>query len=90
MNYLFKDRLALVWIGLTILTYVSWQLSAWRQQEIQVDLAVSMTVIVLAVIKARFVLRIFMEIGHASRWLHILSDVWVVGLPIALLVALTW
>ena len=90
MHYLFKDRLALVWIGLTIVTFVSWQLSVSGKDDLRPDLGVTMAIVILAVIKVRFVLREFMEVGHASRWLRILSDVWVVGLPLAILVALEW
>ena len=90
MTYLFRDRIAFVFFGLTLFTLISWQVSAWRGQGNGPDLAITMTVVVVAVIKARFVLREFMEIGHASRWLRVLSDVWVVGLPLGILVALTW
>ena len=88
MAYLFKGRIAPVWLGLTIVTLVSWLLSTQSGGALRPDLAVSMAVIVLAVIKARFVLREFMEVNHASRWLRVLSDVWVVGLPAAIFVAL--
>ncbi len=88
MQYLFKGRIALVWLGLTIVTLISWQISYVGRAGLSPDLTVSMAVIVIAVIKARFVLREFMEVGHASRWLRVLSDVWVVGLPAAILGAL--
>jgi len=85
---LFQGRIALVWLGLTIVTLISWQISHGGRIDLSPDLTVSMTVVVIAVIKARFVLREFMEVGHASRWLRILSDIWVVGLPAAIVVAL--
>lgn len=88
MQYLFQGRIALVWAGLTIATLVSWAIGHQGGGDLSPDLALSMAVIVIAVIKARFVLREFMEVGHASRWLRILSDVWVVGLPVTIWVAL--
>lgn len=88
MHYLFQGRITLVWLGLTIVTLISWRISHGDPIDLSPDLTVSMTVVVIAVIKARFVLREFMEVGHASRWLRILSDIWVVGLPAAILVAL--
>ncbi|KHK90185.1 cytochrome C oxidase subunit IV family protein [Novosphingobium malaysiense] len=89
MQYLFKGRIAPVWLGLTIVTLLSWLISSGQDNVMKPDLTVSMAVVVIAVIKARFVLREFMEVGHASRWLRVLSDVWVVGLPPAILVALS-
>ena len=89
MQYLFKGRIALVWLGLTLVTLASWWISVGRGQAIRPDLAISMAVIVIAVIKARFVLREFMEVGHASSWLRLLSDVWVVGIPVAIFVAMS-
>ncbi|RYG98089.1 MAG: prokaryotic cytochrome C oxidase subunit IV family protein [Alphaproteobacteria bacterium] len=89
MQYLFRGRIAPVWLGLTLVTLASWWISVGRGQAIRPDLAVTMAVIVIAVIKARFVLREFMEVRHASRWLRLLSDVWVVGLPVAVFIGLT-
>jgi len=88
MQYLFKGRIALVWLGLTIVTLISWQISHAGEGGLRPDLTLTMAVIVIAVIKARVVLREFMEVGHASRWLRVLSDVWVVGLPVVILAAL--
>lgn len=88
MQYLFQGRIALVWLGLTLVTLISWAISHGGGGNLRPDLGLSMAVIVIAVIKARFVLREFMEVGHASRWLRVLSDAWVVGLPAAILAAL--
>lgn len=87
MHHLLQGRIAHVWAGLTIVTLISWVISH-RGGDMGPNLAVTMAVICIAVAKARFVLREFMEIGHASRWLRILSDVWVVGLPLAIWVTL--
>jgi hypothetical protein len=89
MQYLFHGRIAFVWLGLTAVTLISWWIGAGGRTDWNPDLGISMAVVVIAVVKARFVLREFMEVGHASRWLRMLSDVWVVGLPVALYVALT-
>ena len=89
MKYLFQGRIALVWLGLAIVTLISWQISASGSDMVQASLAVSVAVVAIAVIKARFVLHDFMEIGHASPWLRHLSEVWVVGLPLAILGALS-
>lgn len=88
MQYLFKDRLHLVWLSLIVVTLVSWFLSNSDAAQLEAGLAVSVGVIVFAVIKAAFVLRTFMEIGHASPWLRMLSNVWIVGLPIAVAIGL--
>ncbi len=87
MEYLFKSRIVLVWAGLTLVTLMSWAISH-SVGALSPSFGITMAVIVIAVIKARFVLRDFMEVGHASRWLRVLSDVWVVGLPVAIYVAL--
>jgi hypothetical protein len=89
VQYLFQGRIALVWLSLTLVTLISWAISHAAGGDLRPDLAVSLAVIVIAVIKARFVLREFMEVGHASRWLRVLSDAWVVGLPLAIWLALS-
>jgi hypothetical protein len=88
MRYLFEGRIAPVWLGLTLVTLISWWISTGGHTGWSPNLAASMAVVIIAVIKARFVLREFMELGHASRWLRVLSDVWVLALPAAVLVAL--
>lgn len=88
MQYLFKDRLSLVWLLLIAVTIASWFLSASGQASMETSIAISVAVIVFAMVKSVFVLRIFMEIGHASPWLRMLSNVWLVILPLGVAIAL--
>lgn len=85
MDLLFKSRLAIVWVALSLVTLLSWAVGFKGSAALQPDFAISMAVVAFAVIKARFVLREFMEVAHASKWLRVGSDVWVVAFFLAIL-----
>lgn len=89
MDFLFRGRLPWVWLALSAMTLFSLWVSAARPATHGPNLAISMAVILFAMIKTRFVLRDFMEISHAARWLRYGADLWVVLLPLAIYFAST-
>ena len=69
-------RLTMVWMGLVVITTISW-LTGSSGSLMQVNALVTMIVLIISALKARFILREFMEVNRASRTLKLISDVWV-------------
>lgn len=69
------------WIALCVITIGSWWLAPAHFTE-RVDPSVPITalVLVLTFIKSRLVVRYFMEVRTAPRWLRRATDGWLVGL----------
>lgn len=42
-------------------------------------------IVVLGLIKSRLIIRYFMDVGHAPRWLHIATDAWLAMVWLTLL-----
>lgn len=82
------NRVTYVWALLVVLTVASWVLAATRSRHGHVSASTPETVAVLiiAAVKARFVLRDFMEVRTAPRWLRRFADLWVAILTATLLV----
>lgn len=71
-------RLMLVWLGLVVITAISW-LTGSTSAPMQVSAWVTVVVLVISALKARFILREFMEVNSASRTLKIIADAWVLS-----------
>ncbi len=83
-------RTTIAWVALVVITLVSWLLGASAaHREAAVD-AAAMTVLVLAVVKARVVLRQFMEVRTAPRWLRWSTDVWLLGFTLVIAGVYLW
>ncbi|WP_308015046.1 cytochrome C oxidase subunit IV family protein [Nocardia coffeae] len=79
-------NIALVWLVLVAITVLAWCLTPENRGDGSVLDSVLVTVIVaLGMIKSRLIIRQFMEVRTAPRWLRIGTDVWVVVLWTALL-----
>ena len=74
-------RAARVWLALSLLTLVSWGLAMIDRDanEVSSDIEV-VGVMAIAVVKGRLIVRHFMEVRDAPRWLRTFTDVWLVGL----------
>jgi heme/copper-type cytochrome/quinol oxidase subunit 4 len=70
-----------VWVVLSAITVVSWWLGPARHSGPPAPSTV-ITVVVLALgfIKARLIIRYFMEVRTAPLWLRVSTDVWLVAL----------
>jgi hypothetical protein len=76
----FNKRLAIVWLVLTAmtLTYIWLDRSADHDGMLKASTVVTVSAIVIALVKVRIIFREFMEVRHAPAWLRRLTDGWVV------------
>ncbi|RAY12528.1 prokaryotic cytochrome C oxidase subunit IV family protein [Actinomadura craniellae] len=83
-----KDRRAflLVWIALSAATVLAWLLAP-GEPESSADLGwgPAAAIVLLGLVKCRLIIRYFMEVRHAPRWLQTATDAWLAVLWITLL-----
>jgi hypothetical protein len=76
----------LAWAALVTATMLAWLLAPRdAQTNTTVGKGLVAAVVVLAAIKGRLIIRYFMEVRHAPRWLQRATDAWLAILWIALL-----
>lgn len=87
MTATFNKRLAIVWLVLTAMTmaYVWLDRSADDDGVLKASTVVTVSAIVIALVKVRIIFREFMEVRHAPVWLRRLTDGWVVLMAACLL-----
>lgn len=86
MNSTFEKRLLVVWLALSAVTVLqAWLSSINGQAALQSNAAITFSVIGMALIKVRFIMREFMEVRHAPVLLCRLTDAWLALTTIALL-----
>jgi hypothetical protein len=75
------------WIVLSAITVISWRLSPGHAMTGQATASVPITVavVLLAAAKGRLVIRRFMEVASAPRWLRFATDGWLLILWAAVL-----
>lgn len=80
MKAISRAWLTAVWAALSAITILSWLLgrTAHDVGHITASVAVTMGVLVIGLIKTRFVLQEFMEVRTAPRWLRICTDAWLI------------
>ncbi len=78
MSEVSNFRLTAVWIGLVVVTAISWFTGSSGAEPMQVSALVTGVVLAISALKARIILREFMEVNHASRALKRITDAWVV------------
>ena len=70
-----------VWAALTAITIGSWWLApAHITGTVQASTAITAVVLVLTFVKCRLIIRHFMEVRTAPRWLRHTTDAWLVVL----------
>ena len=73
--------ITIAWIVLCVLTIGSWWLSPAHTGVPAVpSLPITVAVVVLGLIKSRLIIRYFMEVRSAPRWLRLATDCWLVAL----------
>jgi hypothetical protein len=73
--------ISLAWIALCVITIASWWLSpAHSAAPAAPSLPITVAVIVLGLIKCRLIIRYFMEVNTAPRWLRAVTDGWLIAL----------
>jgi hypothetical protein len=82
-----NKRLLIVWAILTSMTlvYVWLDHSVDRSGTLQASTVVTVSAIVIALIKVRIIFREFMEVRHAPALLRRLTDGWVILVGVCLL-----
>jgi hypothetical protein len=83
----FNKRLAIVWLILTAMTLVYVWLDEAVDQNgtLKASTVVTVSAIVIALVKVRIIFREFMEVRHAPALLRRLTDAWVVLMAACLL-----
>ncbi|RLA44053.1 MAG: hypothetical protein DRR06_10665 [Gammaproteobacteria bacterium] len=79
MQTFFRHPATPIWLLLMIATGLSWWLGvdAGREEDLNYHL-ISTTLIIIAFIKVRFVMRYFMEVRTAPLSLRLICDAWIV------------
>jgi Prokaryotic Cytochrome C oxidase subunit IV len=83
----FNKRLAIVWLVLSAMTlaYVWLDGSADDDGVLKASTVVTVSAIVIALVKVRIIFREFMEVRHAPAFLRRLTDAWVLLMAVCLL-----
>src|SRR3990167_2195312 len=88
---LLKNSLTHVWLFLVGTTLVSWWLGAASgttavdSPSLSLNFTVTVGIILIALVKTRFVMWHFMEINHGPSWLRWTCDSWLVFLVITVI-----
>lgn len=87
MSGTFNKRLAIVWLILSAMTLVYVWLDEAVDQNgtLKASTVVTVSAIVIALVKVRIIFREFMEVRHAPALLRRLTDAWVVLMAVCLL-----
>lgn len=87
MTELNSRAMTRAWLVLVALTLGSWWLApAHFSDTVRPSTAITALVLVLALIKSRLVIRYFMEVRTAPRWLKLATDGWLAVLFVAVFV----
>lgn len=80
-------RITVVWAILCVVTVVSWWLGHGASV---ISVPITLSVVALAVIKCRLIIREFMEVRTAPAWLRVGTDAWLAALSATVLVIYLW
>jgi hypothetical protein len=83
----FNKRLAIVWLILSAMTFAYIWLDDRADNDgmLRASTVVTVSAIVIALVKVRIIFREFMEVRHAPALLRHLTDAWVVLMAVCLL-----
>ncbi len=87
MTVYLRNSLTYAWSFLVGITLFSWWLARARGGEYQLDMAITVGVLVMAAVKAWLVIAHFMEVRGGPAWLKRTTYGWVVGVLALLLAA---
>ena len=80
MTTYIRNPLTIVWALLSAVTIASWLTARDGGATHQINVTVTVVVLLLAGLKAQLVIWHFMEVRTAPRWLKVVTSAWVVGL----------
>jgi caa(3)-type oxidase subunit IV len=79
------------WLVLTSITIVSWWLAPGHSGGVAVpNVAITVAVVALGFIKGSLIIRYFMEVRTAPRWLRLATDAWLAVLWLGILAIYLW
>ena len=84
MQYLLTHSITRIWLLLIIATGLSWLMGGEHETPLSTGQMASI-VLVIALVKVRFVIRYFMEVKDATGALKWVTDAWVLGVIVVLL-----
>jgi len=73
-----RNQLMFVWAFLVAITIASWWISGNVDGAFKIDQTITLSVLSIAAIKSRLVIRYFMEVRYAPSWLKRTCDGWLV------------
>jgi hypothetical protein len=74
------------WIILSAITIAAWFLAPAHTHGAAVaSVPITLAVVILGIIKGRIIIRHFMEVRTAPRWLKVTTDAWLAALWVAVL-----
>ena len=81
MTSYIRNPLTCLWLFLSIITVISWWTGSARgANSYQADVFVTVVVVLIALVKTRFVIRNYMGVRFAPSWLQVTCDAWLVCL----------
>lgn len=81
-----RNRYLAIWLLLAAITAVSWWAGARGIGAADgADAQVTLGVVLMACLKCRFVMREYMEVRIAPRWLRLSCDAWLIALLVTIL-----
>ncbi|GAA2151500.1 cytochrome C oxidase subunit IV family protein [Actinomadura napierensis] len=82
-----KRTVFIAWAALTAATVLAWLLTPGESQTATtLGNELVAAIVVLGLVKCRLIIRCFMEVRHAPRWLRAATDGWLAVLWLTLLV----
>ncbi|OAN38670.1 cytochrome C oxidase subunit IV family protein [Mycolicibacterium iranicum] len=83
--------ITVVWLALTAITVLSWWLAPGHSGgHAEASIPITVAAIVLGFVKCRLIVRYFMEVRTAPKWLRYSTDAWLVALWVAVLAIYLW
>ncbi|WP_174186949.1 cytochrome C oxidase subunit IV family protein [Nocardia barduliensis] len=80
-----KRLIVYAWLGLTAVTLLAWLLTPGHSEvSVRLDRGLVAGIVVIGAVKSRLIIRYFMEVRHAPRWLRISTDAWTAALWLSL------
>lgn len=77
MRSYLRNRLTYIWLFLCIITVISWWTgSGHGVNHYRANVPVTAVVLIIALIKTRFVIWNYMEVRSAPSWLRLTCDAW--------------
>ncbi|OBG33391.1 MULTISPECIES: cytochrome C oxidase subunit IV family protein [Mycolicibacter] len=86
-RFVADPRLTGTWLVLVVITVLAWWLAPGHTSgHVEPSIPITVTVIALSAVKARLIIRNFMEVRTAPMWLRRTTDTWLAVLCTAVLV----